>query len=628
MTPKDIAHKLAQNAQATVTYLLGSGGKMQGRECLYGDISGNAGQSLSICMNGDKAGIWADFATGDKGDLLDLWALSQNISISEAIQRAKVWLGLPEGRKTFKTKPKALHLKPLEQSKPLNHPAMFYLTQHRQLSRKAISAYRLFEPKDNVIAFPYFPAESKTLDKVAAIKYRMLEEDKYWAAKDSEKILFGWQAIPPNARTVIICEGELKALAWFDYGFPALSVPFGGGGKGKQDWIENEYEHLKRFDVIYLALDEDEPGMLASLEISQRLGVEKCAIVKHPLPDIQGAKCINACIQNHVPVQHIQHAIEQAQPRDPDELQAIREYLQETLAMFDGTMTQEGIRTPWSKINNTLLFRPGELTVIAGINGHGKSQVAGFMAAHAMKQGYKVCMASLEFKVAAWNYRLVRQITALQNPTRQFIEYVVNWMGDGRLWAYDAQGTTCWRRMLDVFKHARRRYGIDLFVVDNLSGLGISEEDLDAQKSAILGMANFARDEQCHIWLVHHVRKGADEAKRPGKMDFKGSSAITDLASTVLSVWRNKQKENDKEQAKKNNEYLSEDIKFAPDVYVECFKQRNYMGTENGEPSIPLWWDAATLHYLQHPDETPKTILPYPDNPAFKPDAYEEAAFH
>jgi len=624
MTPSDVAQKLAQNASATVHYLLGSGGKQQGRELLFADIQGNAGKSLSVCITGDKAGIWSDFATGEKGDLLDLWALSQKLSISEALMRAKEWLGLPTKNRELKSRSPAKALLPMEGAKPLGHAATFWLTSHRQLSNQAINAYKLFQDSKNNLAFPYFPADCKTLDKVAAVKFRSLEEDKYWAAKHSNKVLFGWQAIPPHARTVVICEGELKALAWFDYGFPALSVPFGGGGKGKQDWIENEYEHLQRFDTVYLALDEDEPGMQASLEISQRLGVEKCAIVKHPLPDTPGAKCINACVQNHVPRSAIQQAIDQAQPRDPDELNAVREYLQETLAMFDGTLTQQGIRTPWSKINNSLLFRPGELTVIAGINGHGKSQAAGFMAAHAMKQGYKVCMASLEFKVAAWCYRLVRQITAQQAPQRAFVEYVMNWLGDGRLWAYDAQGTTCWRRMLEVFKHARRRYGIDLFVVDNLSGLGISEEDLDAQKAAILGMANFARDEHCHLWLVHHVRKGADEAKRPGKMDFKGSSAITDLASNVLAVWRNKQKENNKQHAEKNNEALPADFKFAPDVYIECFKQRNYMGTENGEPSIALYWDAVSLQYLQHPDEKPKIILPHADTLSFAP--YEAAA--
>ena len=43
-----------------------------------------------------------------------------------------------------------------------------------------------------------------------------------------------------------------------ELGFPALSVPFGGGkGRKQLNWIEQEFENLKRFEVI-IATDMDE----------------------------------------------------------------------------------------------------------------------------------------------------------------------------------------------------------------------------------------------------------------------------------------------------------------------------------------------------------------------------------
>jgi twinkle protein len=63
-------------------------------------------------------------------------------------------------------------------------------------------------------------------------------------------VLFGWQAIPDDARDVVICEGEIDALSWAAYGFPAMSVPYGGGGGDKQAWIESEYDRLERFERI------------------------------------------------------------------------------------------------------------------------------------------------------------------------------------------------------------------------------------------------------------------------------------------------------------------------------------------------------------------------------------------
>ena len=256
------------------------------------------------------------------------------------------------------------------------------------------------------------------------------------------------------------------------------------------------------------------------------------------------------------------------------------------------------------------MFRPGELTVIAGINGHGKSQAVGFMAATAMRWGAKVCVASLEFRVRMWLHRLVRQIAARPDPSDRHVRDILRWLGDGLLWAFDAQGTADWKRMIDVFRYARRRYAIDLFVIDNLTGLGIGEEDYQGQKAVTLALSNFARDENCHVWLVHHIRKGGSENEQPDKMDIKGSGAITDLASTVLTVWRNKPKEAKRLIAASINAELAPEDVDQPDVRIRCSKQRNYAGSGNGEPSIALWWESNTYHYLAKPDHKSRPILP------------------
>jgi len=489
----------------------------------------------------------------------------------------------------------------------LREAEFHWLREQRKLSPESIAEYKLVAARDDgVIAFPCLLPDGT----LAAMKYRSIHKDHYWAEKGGSKILFGWQAIPPTARSVVLCEGELKALAWWDYGFPALSVPFGGGAQAKQDWIETEYDRLQRFDLIYLAMDEDAAGKEAATEILNRLGPERCAIVQHPLPAEPDAKCINACVRHGISRAAIVSVIEKAQPRDPEELRSAADYAQDVADVLETNVRQPGLRTPWKKIGEQLLFRPGELTVIAGINGHGKSQLVGFLAAHGMRDGTRMCVASLEFKVAGWLARLCRQIGAQPNPTPGFTQHIVKWLGDGRLWIYDAQGTAKWQRMLDVFRYARRRYGIELFIIDNLTGLGIGEEDLQGQKEAALAFSNFPRDENCHVWLVHHTRKGLNENEKPGKMDIKGSGAITDLASTVLTVWRNKKKEAERANAEIEGRVMDADIEREADVKVFCSKQRNYTGTGNGEPTIALWWDAASFHYLEHAHSKPCDILP------------------
>lgn len=604
-TAKDLSAMLARDAEGVARYLLGSQGKREGNELRYGDVGGTAGRSLGVHLTGDKAGVWADFSTGESGDLLDLWAFAKGIDLGAAIREAKEYLGIRDVPMVGRV----ATAKPIQRPKGLTglrDQEARWLVEDRGLSRDAVAAYKLVSKGAGVVGFPYLLPSGE----LVAMKYRATGEDKYWAEAGGSKALFGWQAIPKSARTVVLCEGELKALAWWGYGFPALSVPFGGGDGGKQDWIEVEYDRLARFDVIYVAMDEDAAGRSAADAIIGRLGAERCAVVAHPLPDDPKAKCINACIRHGVSQEAVEAAIKAARPRDPEELHAASAYSDDVAAMFRDTGPEYGIRTPWAKVGDALVFRPGELTVIAGINGHGKSQAVGFMAAHAMRMGWKVCVASLEFKVKGWLHRLVRQIAAMPRPTESYVRKILDWLGDGLLWAFDAQGTADWNRMIEVFRYARRRYGVELFVIDNLTGLGIGEEDYQGQKAVTLALSNFARDENCHVWLVHHIRKGGSEHEQPDKMDIKGSGSITDLASTVLTVWRNKAKEAKRIAAQAANAELSYDDMQEPDVRIRCSKQRNYSGEGNGEPNIRLWWDGASYHYLGQPHHKPRAIVP------------------
>jgi len=610
---RDISRMLANDCERVATHLMGSDGKREGQELRWGDISGNAGKSLGMHLTGSKRGIWSDFSTGEAGDLLDLWCSARRCDMATAITEAKAFLGIRDVPMAGRTASTAKPIEKPDGLRVLGGAAAHWLREERKISPEATAAYRLVE-RNGALAMPYLDPSGQ----LVGMKFRSLTEDKYWAQAGSGKSLFGWQAIPATARTVLICEGELKACAWWDYGFPALSVPFGGGDGAKQDWIENEFDNLSRFDTIHLALDEDEPGRKASEAIVKRLGPERCAIVKHPLPAEPGVKCINGCLHNGISRALVSVAVGNARPRDPDELRTASDYAKVVADSFASQAPEIGIRTPWPKVGDSLIFRPGEMTIIAGSNGHGKSQLVGFMSAAAMAIGNRVCVASLEFRVEAWLRRLVKQVAAIAAPSPAYVEKIVNWLGDGRMWAFDAQGTTDWRRMIDVFRYARRRYAVELFVIDNLTGLGIGEEDYQGQKELALALSVFARDEECHVWLVHHIRKGQSEHDQPDKSDIKGSGSLTDLASTVLTVWRNKRKEEKMAQAASISADPSEDTAKDCDARLSCHKQRNYQGDGNGEPSIPLWWGGSTFQYLGNPTHSPRPMVRELSNASFR----------
>jgi twinkle protein len=69
----DIASRLAAVPEQIASTLLPNG-KRDGGYWVAGDTSGSEGKSLRVYLTGPKVGRWADYATEERGDLLDLWA--------------------------------------------------------------------------------------------------------------------------------------------------------------------------------------------------------------------------------------------------------------------------------------------------------------------------------------------------------------------------------------------------------------------------------------------------------------------------------------------------------------------------------------------------------------------------
>lgn len=75
------------------------GGARRGNYWVAGDLSGGAGKSLRLRLEGDKAGCWIDNATGDKGgDFVSLAAAVARIPQQEAARQLARLLGMEAGR--------------------------------------------------------------------------------------------------------------------------------------------------------------------------------------------------------------------------------------------------------------------------------------------------------------------------------------------------------------------------------------------------------------------------------------------------------------------------------------------------------------------------------------------------
>jgi twinkle protein len=111
-------------------------------------------------------------------------------------------------------------------------------------------------------------------------------------------------------------------------------------------------------------------------------------------------------------------------------------------------------------------------------------------------------------------------------------------------------------------------------------------------------LCDFKNKHNAHVILVTHSRKGDNEEKPTGKMDVKGTGAVTDLADNVFIIWRNKIGERAREAAKNNEAPTQKEAEFAmlPGALLILDKQRNGEGWEG---KVGLDFHMESNQYLQ-----------------------------
>lgn len=91
---RGLARLLAARAPALAAELFPHG-RREGQEWRCGSLAGEPGRSFAVHLTGQRAGVWADFGTGETGDALDLVAARYCAgNIAEAMAWARRWLGL------------------------------------------------------------------------------------------------------------------------------------------------------------------------------------------------------------------------------------------------------------------------------------------------------------------------------------------------------------------------------------------------------------------------------------------------------------------------------------------------------------------------------------------------------
>ena len=94
----ELRARLLDQLETVLTYLFPRG-RRQGSRFLVGNLQGDPGDSLVIELEGDKRGVWIDFATGESGDILALWAAVRGfrlpVQFIELLEDIGEWMVVP-----------------------------------------------------------------------------------------------------------------------------------------------------------------------------------------------------------------------------------------------------------------------------------------------------------------------------------------------------------------------------------------------------------------------------------------------------------------------------------------------------------------------------------------------------
>jgi len=136
---------------------------------------------------------------------------------------------------------------------------------------------------------------------------------------------------------------------------------------------------------------------------------------------------------------------------------------------------------PWTKCDELIRLRPGELSIWGGMSGHKKSMLLGWVMCNLAKNYESpVALASLEMPPEETIFRMARQCTGC-DPSVDAVGDFLKW-SDERFVIYDELDTVHFQRILGFVYYCAVELGYRHIVIDSLTKCGISPKDSEKGK--------------------------------------------------------------------------------------------------------------------------------------------------
>lgn len=394
------------------------------------------------------------------------------------------------------------------------------------------------------VAIPYYRG-----DEVVNWKWRTIAgEKKFCQEANAPKIFWNWNVIADAGlvnEPLIITEGEFDAIIAIQCGYPrTVSVPDGAPAQELGDTETRKYSFLGTAptmlaDVkeIILATDGDGPGINLMNDLALRLGKGRCRWVKYPV----GCKDLNEAFLKYGE-RGVVETLRRAQWIDVPGLS----HMSALPPITEPEVHDIGI----IGLEKHYRMRLGDLAVVTGSPGAGKTTWLNEVAARMAEKGWPVCFASFEQQPQTDHRRALRTLHGHRRVvymTPPEIAAADAWIEEMFLFIVpsdDDEATLDW--VLERIAAAVVRYGVRVAIIDPWNELdhqrSPNESETDYAGYALRRLRKFARKFNIHLIVAAHpakMQRGKDgKYPMPSLYDIAGSAHFFNKPDVGIVIHR------------------------------------------------------------------------------------------
>lgn len=401
--------------------------------------------------------------------------------------------------------------------------------------------------QDNVIVFPFRNEDGA----LTFVKYRNstfvkgeTQGSKEWCEADTQPILFGMNHCKDSG-TLVMTEGQIDSLSLAEAGIDnAVSVPTGKNGF---TWIPYCWNFLAKFDELIVFGDREGENITLLDEMKKKFH----GTVKFVPPEAyHGYKDANELLQAEGP-DAVRDAVKAAAPVPDDFIKELKDITQNEAD--NEPVFQTGIKRLDGMTGG---LYPGQLVILTGERGRGKSTFASQLVVNAAAAGTKSFIYSGEMPNASVKEWIERQIAGPDcinleilpsgyektHINAMYLEQIAAWH-DGMIYLYDTDALIntedegVEKDLLGKVRKAIVQYGCRFIVIDNLMTAlddNLSFDIYRQQAVFVKKLKRLAARFGVVILLIAHPKKASKDSKGFENDDVLGSSNITNFADIIL----------------------------------------------------------------------------------------------